>query len=189
MPVLKVRDEDMLGASFAQHNLAQEDCGRVWSLATLETGSGQLQIEGHTPRVAILDTGAGGIILGKTFAASLPLCHPALLIPARAFMTTSGQEEKNVLKTKHALTFVLAKGTSAETTIRTECLISNTDIYDVLLGMEFMGQNFGYVHPLTSEYVWYVDCKEFRSAHMPTVTASPPIKSRGGLRESRYTFM
>ena len=29
MPVLKVRDEDMLGASFAQYNLAQEDCGRV----------------------------------------------------------------------------------------------------------------------------------------------------------------
>ena len=61
MPVLKVRDEDMLGASFAQYNLVQEDCGRVWSLATLETGSGQLQVEGHTSRVAILDTGAGGI--------------------------------------------------------------------------------------------------------------------------------
>ena len=90
MLVLKVRDEDMLGASFAQYNLAQEDCGRVWSLATLEIGSGQLQIEGHTPKVAILDTGAGGIILGKTFAASLPLCHLALLIPAGAFMTASG---------------------------------------------------------------------------------------------------
>ena len=42
MPVLKVRDENTLGASFAQYNLAQEDCKRVWSLATLETGSGQL---------------------------------------------------------------------------------------------------------------------------------------------------
>ena len=68
-------------------------------------------------------------------------------------MTASGQEERNVLKTKHALTFILAKGTAAETTIRAECLISNTDVYDVLLGMEFMGQTFGYVHPLTSEYI------------------------------------
>ena len=42
IPVLKVRDEDMLGASFAQYNLAQEDRGRVWSLATLGTESGQL---------------------------------------------------------------------------------------------------------------------------------------------------
>ena len=61
------------------------------------------------------------------------------MIPASAFMTASGQEERNVLKTKHALTFVLAKGIAAETTIRAECLISNTDVYDVLLGMEFMG--------------------------------------------------
>ena len=108
----------------------------MWSLATLDTEGDQLQIEGHTPRVAILDTGAGSIILGKTFAASFPLCHPALLIPAGAFMTASGQEENNVQKTKHALTFVLAKGRLAETIIRAECLISNTDVYDVLLGMD-----------------------------------------------------
>ena len=189
IPMLKISAENVSDTSFAQYNLAQEDCGRVWSLATLETGNGQLQIEGHVPKVAILDTGAGGIILGKSFAASLPLCHPSLLIPAGAFMTASGQEERNVLKTKHALTFILAKGTTAETTIRAECLISNTDVYDVLLGMEFMGQTFGYVHPLTSEYIWYVDCKEFRSDHMPTTTARLPIKIRVGLRESRYQFM
>ena len=104
---------DLLTATFVQYNLAQADCGRVWSPATLNTDSGQLQIEGHTPRVAILDTGAGSIILGKSFAANLPLCHPALLIPAGSFMTASGAEETNVQKTKHALTFVLAKGTPA----------------------------------------------------------------------------
>ena len=48
-------------------------------------------------------------------------------------MTASGAEETNVQKTKHALTFILAKGTPAKTTIRAECLISNTDVYDVLL--------------------------------------------------------
>ena len=71
--VLKTNETYLLGAAFAQYNLAQADCGKVWSLATLNTEGGQLQIEGHTPRVAILDTGAGSIILGKTFAASLPL--------------------------------------------------------------------------------------------------------------------
>ena len=65
---------DLQAAAFVQYNLAQADCGRVWSLATLNIEGGQLQIEGHTPRVAILDTGAGSIILGKSFAATLPLC-------------------------------------------------------------------------------------------------------------------
>ena len=101
--VLQIRSEDVTKASFAQYNLAQEDCGKVWSLATLKTRNGQFQIEGEVPKVAIHDTGARGIILGKTFAASLPLCYPSLLIPAGAFMTTSGQEEKNVMKTKHPL--------------------------------------------------------------------------------------
>ena len=104
-------------------------------------------------------------------------------------MTASGVEETNVQKTKHALTFVLAEDTPFETTIRAECLISNTDVYDVLLGMEFMGQIFSYVHPLTCEYIWYTDCKEFRSDHMPTSTARLQIKLRGGPRESRYIFM
>ena len=71
----------------------------------------------------------------------------------------------------------------------TECLISNTDVYDVLLGMEFMGQTFGYVHPLTCEYIWYTDCKEFRNDHMPTATARLPINLRGAPRERRYVFM
>ena len=139
--------------------------------------------------MAILDTGAGSIILGKTFAATLPLCHPALLIPAGSFVTASGAEEIGVQKTKHALTFVLAKGTPDETTIRAECLISNTDVYDVLLGMEFMGQTFGYVYPLTAEYVWFTDCKEFRNDHMPVATARLPINLRGAPRERRYVFM
>ena len=80
---------DLQTTAFVQYNLAQADCGRVWSLATLNNESGQFQIEGHTPRVAILDTGAGSITLGKTFAATLPLYHLALLIPAGSFMTAS----------------------------------------------------------------------------------------------------
>ena len=73
--------------------------------------------------------------------------------------------------------------------IRAEVLIANTDVYDILLGMEFMGQTFGWVHPLTSEYIWYVDCKEFRADNMPTKTTRLPVNIRGSMRESRHAFM
>ena len=181
--------ENASAATFARYNEAQRLCGNTWTLATLDTGRGQLEIEQKVPRVAIMDTGAGKIILGKKFADTLALCDPTLLVPAGSFVTASGQVEKGVMKTKHALTFVLAKGTAAETTIRSECLISNTDVYDVLLGMEFMGQTFGWVHPLTSEFMWFVDCKEIRCDYMPSKVARLPINIRGEPREPRYLFM
>ena len=104
-------------------------------------------------------------------------------------MTASGQEVKGVMKTKFPLTFTLAKGTEAETTIRAEVMISDTDVYDVLLGMDFQGETFGFVHPLTSEYIWYVDCHESRPNYMPTKIARLPLNIRGGQRERRHVFM
>lgn len=50
------------------------------------------------------------------------------------------------------LTFTLAKGTDAKTTVRHVAWVSNTDIYDVLLGMSFLGSTFGYVDHLTKEF-------------------------------------
>ena len=70
---VQLKTNEATDASFAQYNLAQEECGRVWSLATLETGNGQLKIEGRIPKIAILDTGAGGIILGKPSSLSSEL--------------------------------------------------------------------------------------------------------------------
>ena len=52
-----------------------------------------------------------------------------------------------------------------------------------------MGQTFGWVHPLTSEFMWYVDCKEIRRDYIPTKVARLPINIRGGPREPRYMFM
>ena len=50
IPVLKIKAEDVTKASFAQYNLAHEDCGKVWSLATLETGNGLIQLRDTYPR-------------------------------------------------------------------------------------------------------------------------------------------
>ena len=47
----------------------------AFSYTTLKNTAGELQIEGHTPRIAVLDTGAGRVILGETFASHLERCQ------------------------------------------------------------------------------------------------------------------
>ena len=52
----------------------------------------------------------------------------------------------------HVLSFTLARGTRVETTIVVPVIIANTDAYDVILGMDFLGPLFAYVDPLTEEF-------------------------------------
>ena len=77
------------------------------------------------------------------------MCHSAALLePEGSF---SGAEELGIDQTVHLLQFALTKGTSEEA----PALVFNMDSYDVLLGMGF-GQTFGYVDPLTVEFIWRV---------------------------------
>ena len=39
-----------------------------------------------------------------------------------------------------------------ETTVTPLVIIADTDAYDVILGMDFLGPCFGYVDPLTEEF-------------------------------------
>ena len=75
------------------------------------------------------------------------------------------------------LDFVLAKGTSEETFVNTPILIADTDAYDVILGMDFLGPCFGYLDPLTEEFLWRVDCHD--TENMPKRLAKLPAKCRG----------
>ena len=68
-------------------------------MSTLITTSGQLQIEGRTPTVAVSDTGAGAIILGKTFSSRIEKCQPQLLEKAGTLTTASGAEETGLKNT------------------------------------------------------------------------------------------
>ena len=158
-------------------------------MATLDTTGGTLEIEGFVPKVAVLDSGAGGLILGKSFAKQIDLCHEGLLTPAGAFLTPTGELITGVKKTVNTLSFVLAKGTVGEIRITAEVLISETDVYDVLLGMDFLGATFGFVHPLTSDFIWYTDCKEIGLTYLPHKTAALPVNTRGGVRQHKRLFM
>lgn len=90
--------------------------------------------------------------MGKSFAAKLLKCLDVLLEPSQPFVTASGAEELGVRKTTMLLSFTLAKGTTAQTIVKHVAWVSNTDIYDVLLSMSFLGSTFGYVDPLTEEF-------------------------------------
>ena len=170
-----------------KYQKAQQQCGKHYAMSTLITTARQLQIEGRTPTVAILDTGAGAIILGKTFASRIEKCQPQLLEKAGTLITANGAEETGLKKTTFLLYFTLAKGTSEETNITATAIMADTDTYDVLLGMEFLGSVFGYVDPLTEEFLWRVDCLD--SMQMPTRLARLPVNYIGNVRDSRHTFI
>ena len=157
-------------------------------MATLITGGSQLEIDGKHPRTAVIDSGASSIILGKSFSEQLARCRPDELIFGDTFVTAGGTTETCVGRTKNGLSFTLARGTRVETTIVVPVIIANTDAYDVILGMDFLGPLFAYVDPLTEEFCWRTDCHE--TGTMPCFMARLPAKCKAAsAREHRYGYM
>ena len=145
-------------------------------MSTILTTSGALLIEGHRPKIAVIDPGASSIILGKNFASKIDKCRSANPIGGDTFVSAGGQEEKCVGRSKELLQFVLAQGTEEETIIEATIIIADTNAYDVILGMDFLGPFFGYIDPLTEEFVWRSDCHE--AGKMPTRIARIPACCR-----------
>lgn len=104
------------------------------------------------------------------------------------FVTAGGTVEKTLGKTKAHLKFVLAGDTAGETTITAPVIIADTNVFDVLLGMDFMGPMFGYLDPLTEEYVWRVYCHRVET--MPSWLGRLPASCRTSIRrEQRHMFL
>ena len=67
-------------------------------------------------------------------------------------------------------------------------IIANTDAYDVILGMDFLGPLFAYVDPLTEEFNWRKNCHKTET--MPCFMARLLAKNRAAsMRERRYGYM
>ena len=84
------------------------------------------------------------------------------------------------------LEFILAKDTSEETKVNTYVLIADTDSYDVILGIYFLGVCFGYMDPLTEEFLWRVDCHEIEM--VPCRIARLAVKCRGSNHERHNVY-
>ena len=82
----------------------------------------------------------------------------------------------------------MAQGTIAETQITSVVIIADTDEYDVILGMDFLGACFGYFDPLTERFNWRIDCHETDT--MPTKIGQLLATCRASsFRERRHVFM
>ena len=135
-----------------QYRESQTKTSRRYSMATLATGGSELEIDGKRPRTAVIDSGASSIIMGRSFSEQIRRCRSEELIFGDTFVTAGGTTETCLGRTKHGLTFTLAKGTKVQTTITAPVIIANTDAYDVILGTDFLGPLFAYVEPLTEEF-------------------------------------
>ena len=149
VPVLMVHEQHADEMVEKKYREAQLNNKKKFAMATLINVDGQFQIDDLTPRTAVIDTGASAIILGRSFARRMERCRPPWLHYGDVFITANGQEAPSLGRTKLMLEFVLASGTSEETKFNAYALIADTDAYDVILGMDFMGECFGYMDPLT----------------------------------------
>ena len=86
----------------------------------------------------------------------------------------------------HPVEIILGKGTSEETKINTKILIADTDFYDVILGMDFLGNCFGFMDPLTEDFIWRVDCHD--TENMPHRVARLPATCRGNKQARRGAY-
>ena len=65
LPVITVATDDMDPFILTKNGNAQDRCNKSFAMTTLVTNAGRFHIEGHMSAVAILDTGADAIILGR----------------------------------------------------------------------------------------------------------------------------
>lgn len=68
LPILMVHEAKAAKLVAEKYREAQRGYQRRYAMATLVTTESQLQIEGLTPTIAMIDTSASAIILGRSFA-------------------------------------------------------------------------------------------------------------------------
>ena len=183
MTLVRIEQHERLADQVKAYHTAQLQAGLRFSMSTLITGGSQILVEGLKPKICVLDTGCSAIILGRSFAHMMERCSYKNLTYGDTFVTAGGTEEKLLGRTKSQLTICLAKGTDAETTVTSIAIIADTNAYDIILGMDFLGACFGYVDPLTEEFIWRTDCHE--TAKIPTNIARLPAKCRATMRRER----
>ena len=111
LPVVVVHTYDLSKTRVQRYHETQISSAKRYSMATLNTTHGELLVEDRVPGVAVIDTRASSIILGRAFGLHMERCQPPSLIYGDTFITAGGNSKKCIGKTKAYLTFTLAKGT------------------------------------------------------------------------------
>ncbi|CAI7862413.1 unnamed protein product [Closterium sp. NIES-54] len=105
----------------------------------VEAKEGMVAMEGKYPGATIIDTGASQVLIGRRLAERLGL-HQEDMVTREGvrIQSAEGGVGKWLPKTRRPQEIVLAPGSEDEARIRVHCLISDSDNYDLLLGMELL---------------------------------------------------
>jgi hypothetical protein len=93
-------------------------------------------VEGHTPKVVLLDTGAQPVILGVQFAKKMGMFDSKLRKTMWQIRTASGSVDKILRESSDLITLNFNEGTYQELCLQVKCLITNATNYNVLIGQE-----------------------------------------------------
>ena len=117
----------------AEADLPNIHCTPVY----IDNISGVLGVNGYVPKEMILDTGATKVMISKTFAAALKN-NTAAMQKGGIFVTASGTMEQSLGVTKEKLCFTLGRNNIHSFMVELVATVVDTQIYDMLLGMEFV---------------------------------------------------
>lgn len=152
--------EDLISQMYKHENSKST---RGYAGTTLFNLQGALTVDGLSPPMVKISTGTSAVVIGRSFASQIRKCHKLVYGDT---LFSAGKKEDRFGRTEVPLEFVLAKGTPDSTCLQMTVFVGDTDSYDVVLGMDFLGPCYGYVDPLTEEFVWMVDCHD--KGKMPT---------------------
>ena len=145
--------------------------------AFLETDKGALEINGRTPREAIIDTGASKTMFSSNFAVTVGIALDNLE-EGEGFITSSGSVEKPLGVASVNFTFM--RDTAHEHRVTIRVTVVDTLVYDTLLGMDFISAVKGAYDTWseTFKYRWEDIYGEFHSYEIPApchAKIPPPI--------------
>ena len=115
-----------------------------------------LLVEGRVPTIAIVDTGACSILVGRNFAASIAHLEPRHLKKAPLIITACGQPSRPIGLSTISLDFILADGTKNRTKFLAKVIVMDTDAYDILLGMGFITSCGGGIDSQYDKFFWRI---------------------------------
>ncbi|CAI5964179.1 unnamed protein product [Closterium sp. NIES-64] len=105
----------------------------------VEALEGTVAVEGKYPGTTIIDTGASQVLVGRRLAKRLGLHRAENVTPEGVrIQTAEGGDGTWLPRTIRPQEVVLAPGRAEETRIRVHCLVSDSEDYDLLLGMELL---------------------------------------------------
>ncbi|CAM6095002.1 unnamed protein product [Calypogeia fissa] len=106
------------------------------TVVLVDNTNSAVQVEGHTPTVVMLDTGAQPVIIGVQFAKKIGLLDTNLQKSMWQIRIASGAVEEVLGESSRLLTLAFNQGTDQALEFQVRCLVTNATSYDVLIGQE-----------------------------------------------------